>query len=223
MYAVAKSVGLPAAFVELRHQATHEALPSLTKLRDAADKALGWIWEYYWQNLQPVHEAGAATRDPSGTVLQQAVGPGGDFEDSRAELMGCLQTEDESVRKKQLDEALHKWGEERVLTTLHGITEKTTDTQVLRGAMKLVREVMGVEKLHEGDGREVVRDLERVKAELGEAWEELRQAKGAMGASSSSDSEKMDDDTSERQEVEAHPSWALYPEEDWVPRPIGVV
>ncbi|KAK0752358.1 Las1-like protein [Schizothecium vesticola] len=36
MYGLARSVGLPAAFVELRHQATHEALPSLVRLRGAA-------------------------------------------------------------------------------------------------------------------------------------------------------------------------------------------
>ncbi|KAL2212200.1 Las1-domain-containing protein [Sarocladium strictum] len=52
MYAVAKTVGLPATFVELRHQATHEQLPSLAKLRDAAHKALDYIWDYYWKNLE---------------------------------------------------------------------------------------------------------------------------------------------------------------------------
>ncbi|KAK4038796.1 Las1-like protein, partial [Parachaetomium inaequale] len=52
MYDVAKSVGLPATFVELRHQATHEQLPSLTRLRAAARKALEWIWEYYWLGLE---------------------------------------------------------------------------------------------------------------------------------------------------------------------------
>ncbi|KAK3501609.1 Las1-like protein [Neurospora crassa] len=51
MYGVAKSVGLPATFVELRHQATHEQLPSLTRLRTAAKKGLEWIWDYYWKHL----------------------------------------------------------------------------------------------------------------------------------------------------------------------------
>lgn len=54
MYGVAKSVGLPATFVELRHQATHEQLPSLTRLRTAAKKGLEWIWEYYWKHLPEV-------------------------------------------------------------------------------------------------------------------------------------------------------------------------
>lgn len=54
MYDVAKSVGLPATFVELRHQATHEQLPSLPRLRAAAASALQWIWEYYWRGLEGV-------------------------------------------------------------------------------------------------------------------------------------------------------------------------
>lgn len=48
MYSLAKTIGLPATFVELRHEATHEQLPSTRKLRGAAIKALGWIWEQYW-------------------------------------------------------------------------------------------------------------------------------------------------------------------------------
>lgn len=51
MYSLAKTVGLPATFVELRHQSTHEQLPSLSQLRAAARKALVWIWNYYWKNL----------------------------------------------------------------------------------------------------------------------------------------------------------------------------
>ncbi|KAF5253570.1 hypothetical protein FOXYS1_14524 [Fusarium oxysporum] len=51
MYSIAKTIGLPATFVELRHQSTHEQLPSLAKLRTAAKKALLWIWDYYWQQL----------------------------------------------------------------------------------------------------------------------------------------------------------------------------
>lgn len=54
MYGVAKTIGLPASFVELRHQGTHEPMPSLTQLRPAARRALTWIWEYYWKNLPPL-------------------------------------------------------------------------------------------------------------------------------------------------------------------------
>lgn len=51
MYSLAKTIGLPATFVELRHESTHEALPSTAKLRKGAKKALRWIWENYWQHL----------------------------------------------------------------------------------------------------------------------------------------------------------------------------
>lgn len=51
MYSLAKNIGLPATFVELRHESTHETLPSMAKLRKGAEKALRWIWEYYWYHL----------------------------------------------------------------------------------------------------------------------------------------------------------------------------
>ncbi|KAG0046067.1 rRNA-processing protein las1 [Gryganskiella cystojenkinii] len=45
--AVAK-VGMPVWFVELRHTATHDYLPSLTILRSATNQALAWLNEEYW-------------------------------------------------------------------------------------------------------------------------------------------------------------------------------
>ena len=49
MYAKAKAIGLPASFVELRHRATHNDLPSLVVLRQAAQQSLQWLWNSYWQ------------------------------------------------------------------------------------------------------------------------------------------------------------------------------
>lgn len=51
MYSIAKNIGLPATYVELRHQATHEELPSLPILRAAAQRALVWIWSFYWKGI----------------------------------------------------------------------------------------------------------------------------------------------------------------------------
>ncbi|GAA5848589.1 hypothetical protein JCM9279_002709 [Rhodotorula babjevae] len=45
---LAAQLGLPLWFVELRHQATHEDLPSLSVLRDAARQALDWLYANYW-------------------------------------------------------------------------------------------------------------------------------------------------------------------------------
>ena len=51
MYVKAKQIGLPASFVELRHEAIHGDLPSLMVLRKAATRALDWLWNDYWKFL----------------------------------------------------------------------------------------------------------------------------------------------------------------------------
>ena len=48
MYQKATKIGLPASFVELRHEATHGDLPSLIVLRRAAERALEWLYNDYW-------------------------------------------------------------------------------------------------------------------------------------------------------------------------------
>ncbi|ROW02756.1 hypothetical protein VSDG_01955 [Cytospora chrysosperma] len=83
MYGVARTVGLPAGFVELRHQGTHEAMPGLAQLRPAAARALRWIWEYYWRNLPGGAEGDHGARDGDGdgradeAVAGAGVGSGG--------------------------------------------------------------------------------------------------------------------------------------------------
>ena len=44
-------MGLPAMFVDLRHEASHGDMPSLTNLRSAARRALQWLWDDYWKTL----------------------------------------------------------------------------------------------------------------------------------------------------------------------------
>lgn len=68
MYGVAKTVGLPAGFVELRHQGTHEPMPGLAQLRPAAGRALVWIWDYYWRNLP---EAGGPGQQGGGDAVRE--------------------------------------------------------------------------------------------------------------------------------------------------------
>jgi len=214
MYGVAKSVGLPATFVELRHQATHEQLPSLTRLRAAANKALNWIWEYYWRHLPDVEAVPSA----SAAALRQAeaddAAPGGNNE-CRSELMSCLEIEDDAERENVLGDVLAKYGEGVVLTMLDGIAERATDTRVLRRAMGLVRDVLGREKTQEHsmeDGsQDGPRDVGELRAELGKAWEEVREI------------ERDGSSVVDNQRAEKLPSWSLYDEEAWVPKPIGVV
>lgn len=50
---LAAKIGLPNYFVEFRHAATHDVLPSLGTLRFVGEKALVWLEEHFWtdQNL----------------------------------------------------------------------------------------------------------------------------------------------------------------------------
>lgn len=41
--------GLPRILVDVRHEASHNELPSLALLRLAADAALTWLSQSYWQ------------------------------------------------------------------------------------------------------------------------------------------------------------------------------
>jgi ribosomal biogenesis protein LAS1 len=43
------AAGLPQVLVDLRHEATHNELPSLPLLRLAACQALAWLHACYWQ------------------------------------------------------------------------------------------------------------------------------------------------------------------------------
>ena len=216
MYDVAKSVGLPATFVELRHQATHEQLPSLTRLRAAARKALAWIWEYYWRHL--------ALDDAEGSqAAPGAVVEGGGQEDGEGSGSG----EESAVRGlvvRYLEGDGEEWkgeigraDEGLVLTVLDSISGSTRDSRVLRRAMALTREILeggGVaDRMDEDDekpGTEVLMDAGRVKAEMGKAREEVNEAEDK-------------DEPVEAVMAEQRPAWALYDEEAWVPKPIGVV
>lgn len=51
MYDIALEIDMPASFVELRHEATHEELPSLQRLTGITTQALQWLWQRYWQRL----------------------------------------------------------------------------------------------------------------------------------------------------------------------------
>lgn len=52
VYHVAQKLGIPSHFVELRHSATHEALPSLDMLQICAHDALNWLWKNFWGPLK---------------------------------------------------------------------------------------------------------------------------------------------------------------------------
>ncbi|KAG2235909.1 hypothetical protein INT48_008212 [Thamnidium elegans] len=63
--ALARSMGLPSWFVDLRHASTHERLPSLTVLRAGALQAVGWLHDNYWiHNLKNPDEKTLLKQNP---------------------------------------------------------------------------------------------------------------------------------------------------------------
>lgn len=49
LHQIARKIGLPSLFVEARHVATHELLPSLALLRRTVHDALAWLKENFWE------------------------------------------------------------------------------------------------------------------------------------------------------------------------------
>jgi hypothetical protein len=62
MYAHATAIGMPEQFVELRHRATHEEMPSLEVLRPMARQGLEWLWERWWK-VHATDHPGRALRE----------------------------------------------------------------------------------------------------------------------------------------------------------------
>lgn len=68
MFEKATELDFPASFVELRHEATHGSLPSLAVLRQAAARALHWLWDAYWKDLDQGANGDPAAPDLSPTL-----------------------------------------------------------------------------------------------------------------------------------------------------------
>lgn len=57
IYNIANTIGLPSWLVELRHESTHDKLPSLSILRLGAKEILDWLFKNYWMPQQEyIHE-----------------------------------------------------------------------------------------------------------------------------------------------------------------------
>ncbi|KZL71701.1 LAS1 protein [Colletotrichum tofieldiae] len=207
MYSVAKTIGLPATFVELRHQATHETLPSLAKLRSAARKALVWIWEYYWQHLGPDGEGieGEVSEKKVGVATAAA---------GRAVVVAFLEEQGEA-RRAEMKKWIDGLDESRLLATLEKIAEAPPSNAVMLAALRLSKEILqkgqGANDAEQEDGRDV-----------DEAKRKISRAKDALMAETQ---EVVKPSTNDVENEEAEESrgtgWAKF-EGTWKPRPIGV-
>ncbi|RCI08634.1 hypothetical protein L249_4878 [Ophiocordyceps polyrhachis-furcata BCC 54312] len=127
MYTIAASIGLPSAFVELRHQSTHEQLPSRARLRAMAERALVWIWDYYWKHLD------AAPAD-------QQHHPD---DDCRAAVLAFLRAADDVEREaSQRAAILCRWDRDRVLATISRLQNTLPGNQAFLKCLSLSRHVM---------------------------------------------------------------------------------
>lgn len=68
MFQRAMDLGLPASFVELRHEATHREPPSLVVLRKASQRSLEWLWDNYWAEIDDLGSVSNIDRDDSASV-----------------------------------------------------------------------------------------------------------------------------------------------------------
>lgn len=84
MFQRAVDLGLPASFVELRHEATHREPPSLVVLRKATQRSLEWLWDNYWAGVdelgdipRPANDEDAPIKTVLGDILREfAAGSG---------------------------------------------------------------------------------------------------------------------------------------------------
>jgi ribosomal biogenesis protein LAS1 len=206
MYSIAKSIGLPSTFVEIRHQCTHEELPSLTKLRAAAQKSLSWIWGHYWKGLE---EPAIAQDDPVDLVLDFLTGRPHQTVDDERSLMAKLQALDAD----QLQDAL-----------LEIANSTTTSTKVLLQAVRVSEDLMSAGKeealakfkLARAGPRAQDRSLQGIRAELEEAKRvmENEEAGASKGVAPEPD---MEDAASDNEG-----GWCRW-KGPWTPKPIGVV
>ncbi|KAI1284519.1 Las1-like-domain-containing protein, partial [Xylaria sp. FL0933] len=201
MYSIAKNIGLPATFVELRHQATHEQLPSLSKLRSAANKALAWIWDFYWKDL-------AATN--KGDLKED-----GSSNSQRDQLLRYLREQDDTL-KTVFQKELKSWAETPLLQALADIAESSEDPRVILRALQLSRTVLnGGSHIPSTVALETLRqtkDLEAVRVELQTLHEELENTQVQRVEQPLEASDEVPNQST---------GWTRY-QGTWTPKPIGV-
>lgn len=136
MYSIAKTIGLPATYVELRHQATHEELPSLPKLRIAARKALKWIWDFYWAELT-IDEAG---------------------DDCKIFVREVLEQKDQGINLNMIKDRLDIYGRDDLLRALDELEESFEDPLTLLQAHKFRQKISEWEEAKSSKGTNIVPD-----------------------------------------------------------------
>ena len=195
MFSIAKTIGLPATYVELRHQAIHEELPSLSKLRTAAQKALRWIWDYYWVKL-------------SSQSLSS--------ENFKVYLQKYLGERDQQTRR-EMAETMLNWNEDEVIRILIELDPSTEDTRMILESLRLSKMILRGQKSRDSTGQNlgsetIVKNVEDIKAELAMMKDDLRDSQEHTSPKKPASSSVV---------IEGS-GWSQW-EGPWVPKPIGTI
>ncbi|KAL2075660.1 hypothetical protein VTL71DRAFT_603 [Oculimacula yallundae] len=193
MYSIAKTIGLPATYVELRHQATHEELPSLSKLRTATQKALHWIWDYYWVKIPPTPSTSQEQCD---------------------QFMAKLFEERDTMRDEELMERMGKWDEEALLSALWKVDDVGMDKGARMWVIRMEREIRGDGKAGSKISNEYI--------EPGASIEDVRAELQDMETILNEKPRNIDGEIVWTDESPDCKGWSMW-EGPWVPKPIGVV
>ncbi|KAI1410925.1 Las1-domain-containing protein [Hypoxylon sp. FL1857] len=214
MYTVAKTIGLPATFVELRHQATHEQLPSLLKLRSAARKALDWIWDYYWKNLPGEGEDGSAGANGSGN---------GEKTNACQELLLRYLGEESAAQSRALRKQLSRWDDAVLLQNLAELGNSSEDPKIIARSLRLSQVILdgnfssSSSSWRDSGHVSKSKDLEAIRAELQVLNGELQMMEETGQAREAVETQRAAQATPTQSK-----GWSRY-EGPWKPKPIGVV
>ncbi|KAF7909943.1 uncharacterized protein EAF01_003661 [Botrytis porri] len=196
MYSIAKTIGLPATYVELRHQATHEELPSLPKLRIAARKALKWIWDFYWADLS-IDE-----KD----------------DDCKIFVRGVLEQKHQGINLNMIKDRLEAYGVDDLLRALGELEDSLEDPMTILQAHNFRQKISDWEesKSPKSNSTSVpntnAQDLDDIRAGMVKMEHDLDTAAASIQISK--------DDKSSANSTEK--GWSRW-EGPWVPKPIGVL
>lgn len=201
MWSIAKLIGLPATFVELRHQCTHEQLPPLLKLRSAAKKSLDWIWDYYWCHLPDNEAQGSSSSSPQDAC--------------REVLLSYLQ-ETDAAKKNGLEKRMKQYNEVLLLGALSEIESSSTDPMMLMRSLQLYSHIVdgGLSSAGEHESSSNGKDLEALQAELAQTTSQLEAMQQI--------SKEGVDTTASEESPASTTGWYSY-EGAWKSKPIGVV
>ncbi|KAK4203349.1 Las1-like-domain-containing protein [Triangularia verruculosa] len=219
MYEVAKGVGLPGRFVELRHMGVHEGLPGLGGLRRGAREGLRWIWGYFWEGL------GGQGGDAEGGIVEgdirmegvqgggegREITEGGKVEGLVRRWLDLGETVGEGIRRGILWEQIRGLERGVVKEVVERVVEGARDGKVVRRGVGLVRLI---DEEENGEGM-VVEGADGKEGERGPEMEYVDMVE-IVGLETT----VVQPTAEERQKT---PSWVLYDEATWVPKPIGVV